>query len=51
MFKKKRKKMDPAQIEAVRTKDFFDCILPGAVRFMSDYYIVGDSYQIGRAHV
>ena len=45
MFKKKRKKMDPAQIEAVRTKDFFDCILPGAVRFMSDYYIVGDSYR------
>ena len=45
MFKKKRKKIDPAQIEAVRTKDFFDCILPGAVRFMSDYYIVGDSYR------
>lgn len=45
MFKRKRKKMDPAQLEAVRTKDFFDCILPGAVRFMSDYYIVGDSYR------
>ncbi|MEH2936847.1 DUF87 domain-containing protein [Acutalibacter sp. JLR.KK004] len=45
MFKKKRKKMNPAQLEAVRTKDFFDCILPGAVRFMSDYYIVGDSYR------
>ena len=45
MFKKKRKKMNPAQLEAVRTKDFFDCILPGTVRFMSDYYIVGDSYR------
>jgi type IV secretory pathway VirB4 component len=37
--------MNPAQLEAVRTKDFFDCILPGSVRFMSDYYIVGDSYR------
>lgn len=43
--KKKNKKMDPAQLEAIRTKDFFDCILPGNVRFMSDYYIVGDSYR------
>ncbi len=45
MSKKKNKKMNPAQLEAVRTKDFFDCILPGSVRFMSDYYIVGDSYR------
>lgn len=45
MFKNKRKKMNPAQMEAIRTKDFFDCILPGTVRFMSDYYIVGDSYR------
>ena len=45
MFKKKSKKMNPPQMEAIRTKDFFDCILPGAVRFMSDYYIVGDSYR------
>ncbi|WP_322176743.1 VirB4 family type IV secretion system protein [Acutalibacter caecimuris] len=37
--------MNPAQLEAIRTKDFFDCILPGSVRFMSDYYIVGDSYR------
>ena len=45
MSKKKNKKMNPAQLEAIRTKDIFDCILPGAVRFMSDYYIVGDSYR------
>ena len=45
MSKKKNKKMNPAQLEAIRTKDFFDCILPGAVRFMSDYCIVGDSYR------
>ena len=45
MSKKKNKKMNPAQLGAVRTKDFFDCILPGSVRFMSDYYIVGDSYR------
>lgn len=42
---KKNKKKNPAQLEAILTKDFFDCILPGAVRFMSDYYIVGDSYR------
>ena len=28
-----------------RVKDFFDCILPGTVKFFSDHYIVGDSYR------
>ena len=29
----------------VRTKDFFDCILPGTMKFFADYYIVGDTYR------
>ncbi len=31
--------------EVIRTKDFFDMILPGTVKFLSDHYIVGDSYR------
>lgn len=31
--------------EIARTKDFFDLILPGTIKFMSDYYILGDSYR------
>lgn len=33
------------QKEEVRTKDFFDMILPGTVKFMTDHYILGDSYR------
>ena len=29
----------------VRTKDFFDCILPGTMKFFANYYIVGDTYR------
>lgn len=29
----------------IKTKDFFDCILPGPIKFMTDHYIVGDSYR------
>ena len=45
MLKRKQKELTPEQIEEIRTKDFFDMILPGTVRFMSDHYIVGDSYR------
>ncbi len=45
MFKRKPRLMTPEEMEVIRTKDFFDCILPGVVRFFSDYYIVGDSYR------
>ena len=31
--------------EEIRTKDFFDCILPSTIKFFSDHYIVGDSYR------
>ena len=37
--------LTPAQTEEVRTKDFFDMILPGTIKFLSDHYIVGDSYR------
>ncbi len=45
MLKKKPKELTPEQIEEIRTKDFFDMILPGTVKFFSDHYIVGDSYR------
>ena len=45
MFKRKPKVLTPEQMEEIRTKDFFDCILPGTIEFLSDHYIVGDSYR------
>lgn len=45
MLKKKPKELTPEQIEEIRTKDFFDMILPGTVKFLSDHYVVGDSYR------
>ena len=45
MIKKKQKELTPEQIEEIRTKDFFDMILPGTVKFFSDHYVVGDSYR------
>lgn len=31
--------------ERQEIKDFFDCIMPGTVKFLSDHYLVGDSYR------
>ena len=45
MFKRKPKVLTPEQVEEIRTKDFFDMILPGSIKFLSDHYIVGDSYR------
>lgn len=45
MFKRKPKALTPEQTEVIRTKDFFDCILPGTVKFFTDHYILGDSYR------
>ncbi len=45
MAKRKAKVMTPEQVEEIRTKDFFDCILPGTIKFFTDYYIIGDSYR------
>lgn len=41
----KEKSITPEEYEAIRTKDFFDCISPATIKFYSDYYIVGDSYR------
>ena len=40
-----KKQLSPEKQELIRTKDFFDCIAPGVIRFFVDYYIVGDSYR------
>ena len=40
-----KKQISPEKQELIRTKDFFDCIAPGVIRFFVDYYIVGDSYR------
>ena len=45
MFKRKPKVLTPAQVEEIRTKDFFDCILPSTIKFLTDHYIIGDSYR------
>lgn len=45
IFKQKPKVLTPEEMEVIRTKDFFDCILPSTVKFLSDHYIVGDSYR------
>ena len=45
MLKRKPKILTPEQAEEIRTKDFFDMILPGTIKFISDHYIVGDSYR------
>ena len=45
IFRQKPKELTVEQQEEIRTKDFFDLIMPGTVRFFSDYYTVGDSYR------
>lgn len=45
MSKRKPKVLTPEQVEEIRTKDFFNCILPSTIKFFSDHYIVGDSYR------
>lgn len=45
MFKRKPKTMIQEEMEEIRTKDFFDCILPGTIKFFPDHYIVGDSVR------
>lgn len=45
MLKRKQRVLTPEQMEEMRTKDFFDMILPGTVKIMTDHYIIGDSYR------
>ena len=42
---RKQEVLTPEQQEEIRTKDFFDMILPSTIKFMSDHYIVGNSYR------
>ena len=44
-MKRKPKVMTPEQAEVFRTKEFFDMIAPGVIKFMPDHYILGDSYR------
>lgn len=43
--KKREKQYTAEEIEAIQVKTFFDRVLPGAVKFFADYYILGDSYR------
>ena len=45
LFRRKRKALSPEQQEVIHTKDFFDCVAPGTIKFLADSYIVGDSYR------
>lgn len=45
MLFRKPKVLTPEEMEEIRTKDFFDCISPGTIKFLSDHYIIGDSYR------
>ena len=45
MLKRRPKVLTPAQMEEIRTKDFFDCILPSTIKFLTDHYIIGASYR------
>ena len=44
-MKNRKKKRSPEAEVAAYAKDFFDMILPGTIKFLSDHYIVGDSYR------
>lgn len=41
----KKKELTAEQREIVAAKDFFDCALPGAVRFFTDHCICGNYYK------
>ena len=41
----KQRVVTPDELEQIRTKDFFDCVSPGHIKFMTDYYICGNSYK------
>ena len=42
---KKKKLVTAAEMEEIRTKDFFDMIAPATIKFFTDHYIVGDLYR------
>lgn len=44
-LRRNRRNLTSEQREIQTTKDFFDCVAPGTIRFFADSYIVGDSYR------
>ena len=42
---RKKKKLTDEQLEIISTKDFFDRIVPGIIRFYTDHYICGNLYK------
>ena len=42
---KRNRSLTPAQAEEIRVKNFFDQVLPGTIKFLSDHYVLGDSYR------
>ena len=45
LTKKKKVELTEEEKEEIRIKDFFDRVLPSTIKFMSDHYIVGDTYR------
>jgi type IV secretory pathway VirB4 component len=45
IFRRRKKKLTPEQLEVIQTKDFFDRTLPGTVKFYTDHYICGNYYK------
>ena len=45
MLKKKKVELTEEEKEEIRIKNFFDRVLPSTIKFMSDHYIVGDTYR------
>lgn len=43
--KQKKKELSEEQLEIIDTKDFFDRIAPGIIRFYTDHYICGNSFR------
>lgn len=41
----KRKMVTAEEVAAIRTKNYFDIISPGIIKYFSDYYIVENSYK------
>ena len=50
MLKKKKIELTEEEKEEIRIKDFFDRVLPSTIKFMSDHYIVGDTYHCVLSH-
>ena len=42
---RKKKELSAEQLEIVETKNYFDRIVPSAIRFFTDHYICGNFYK------